>query len=84
MYGKRLFVTHTCHVEKGNSGSPMWVYKKDSGIRQTRALHVAELNYGRRLSDNTEQIIDSAPQAVILSGFILGEINSWMDEMPCE
>lgn len=83
VYSKRLFITHSCHVEKGNSGSPMWVYKKDSGARETRALHVAELNYGRWLADDTPQILDSAPQAVILTGFLLDEIKSWIDELPC-
>lgn len=83
MYGRRRFINHSCRVEKGNSGSPMWVYKSNSGVRQTRAVHVAELTYGRQLDDNLSEVVQSSPQAVILSGSLLEEIQMWMKEMPC-
>ncbi|GMH43806.1 hypothetical protein BSKO_11740 [Bryopsis sp. KO-2023] len=83
-YERRRFANHSCRVERGNSGSPLWVYNSDSDERETRALHVAELSFGRRLDSNTVEIHNVAPQAVLLSGELLEEIKDLMEEMPCE
>lgn len=77
-------IHHSCTPEKGNSGSPLWVYKRWNAFREIRGVHTGVL------SDAAVQLTDSGnlteyqqPFGVILTEKETAIIQKWIDEQEC-
>lgn len=75
-FESRSFIQHDCFVNNGSSGSPLWSLNKQEGIREILAIHTSVLVHNR-------DQIQPRPEAIILTGKLLGEIKHWIEELQC-
>lgn len=66
-------INHGCEVSEGNSGSPMWVYAKDTGFREIRAIHS-----GARVTTR-----GGVPYASVITPAVTADLKSMIEQLQC-
>lgn len=72
-YDTERIIRHGCQVVEGNSGSPMWVFNKETGFREIRAVH-----NGARITDR-----GNVPYASVINPAVTTQLQSWIRQMQC-
>ncbi|GMH33189.1 hypothetical protein BSKO_01023 [Bryopsis sp. KO-2023] len=72
-YDSERIIRHGCQVVEGNSGSPMWVFNKETGFREIRAVH-----NGARITDR-----GNIPYASVINPAVATQLQSWIRQMQC-
>lgn len=76
-------VYHKCTSRNGNSGSPLWVYRKSDGFRQIRAVHtgaVTDVSNVLLTQNSLGETEQKQPYGVIISKERSNVIKGWLAE----
>ncbi|GMH45431.1 hypothetical protein BSKO_13388 [Bryopsis sp. KO-2023] len=82
-YSPRV-VYHQCTPDNGNSGSPLWVYKRKSGFREVRGVHTGLVSdVSVFLTDPSGSGFTRQPYGVMLYKQATAVLRKWIDENKC-